>query len=613
MCGCYCFRCVAAHSSFLYCLTAASALKRRDKHNQILQMAERRAKRSGEPSEHVPLTSAEPSEQRGHAVAGGTGVNEPAPRGVVLSDHQVSTILEGLFEISDAMSNFKDTMTYIFGGRVDGFNALRNEANNLLVGAYKSVFLAEWSCVAKDVVCVEGTLGMSVRARRVSHLWSEKQVNAPYDPSNLWEGDEVPRVYGKVVMMVLSSQRRWPYKCFGAPVGEGSAAPREHSLNCDVYVRRSSLRAWYIVKRELDTWTEDKCVRHPHAFVVIGTPGIGKSFATGSLLLYQLLHYSAEQLKVVAYFVDGAAYLFHKAHREVLHYEEGDKALRDVVRMAREGTKGCAIYDVGVENSGMEKLPHDWCAIVLASPGESNYEKWGSRRAGGTRYITIECYEEAEFRAVLTWERHVISSRNIELNNRNGTILEDWQMVKERIHMVGPVPRYVLGSEDLFEERASSMRTALKSLRYVDLDYFMWGLENNDEWVDENATHKVVMLLRTLPDESGDCRNHILSFHMWKELLTMMFGYLCRFTLRSGVLISSGEHCAVALESEGLRAFTVASVVNGIVTHLRYLPQERGADNSHTSVLTRAIAPGRMPSIIQYLSSVDRGLSLKPG
>nr|CCC94449.1 unnamed protein product [Trypanosoma congolense IL3000] len=617
MCVCYCFRCVAAHSSFLYCLTAASALKKKGKHNQIFQMAKRRVKRSRAPSGHVPRTSAEqPSEQRGHAVAGGRGVNEPLPQNAMAFLQHIERMINGMRNelngMRDELGGMRDELNGMrdeLGGRIDG---LRDEGKNVLVGVYESIFGAQWSYVVKDVVCVEGTLGMSVKTGEQPYCWSEEQFNVPYDPSNLWEGDKVPGVDEKLVMMVLSSQRKWPYKCFGPPAGEGSAAPIEHLLDCDVYVRRSNLRAWDIVKRELDAWMGDKCVRDPHAFVVIGTPGIGKSFGTGSLLLYQLLHYKSEKLKVVAYFVDGAAYLFHKAHREVVHYEEKGKALRDVVRMAGEGTKGCAIYDVGVDNSGMGRLPHDWCAIVLASPKKSNYEKWSSQRAGGTRHIIIDCYEEAEFRAVLSWERHVLSSKNIELKNRNDTILKDWEMVKERIHTVGPVPRYVLGSEDSFKGRASSMRNTLKSLRYADLENFLWKLESEDGWVDESATHKIVMLLRTLPGETGDCRNHIISFHMWKELLTMIFRYFCRTTLRSSVLISSEEHCAMTLEAEGLRAFTLANVVDGIVARLEYLPRKGKANDHHTSVLTRASALGRVPSTFQYFSSADRGLSLEP-
>ncbi|CCD15843.1 unnamed protein product, partial [Trypanosoma congolense IL3000] len=205
-------------------------------------------------------------------------------------------------------------------------------------GVYDSVFNARWSYVVRSDEYGEGTLGMGVL--RVSegeqpHLWSEaqadikpepdpdepwegdvvpgveegeqpsllseEQADVPYDPEEPWEGDEVPGVGGKLVMATLKSQKGWPYMLFNANKTQekGAESLTEYNAVCDAYIRRENLRVWHIVKKGLDEWLNG--VKEVHPFIVISTPGIGKSFATGSVLLYQMLHYKSEDLKVVAY------------------------------------------------------------------------------------------------------------------------------------------------------------------------------------------------------------------------------------------------------------------------------------------------------------------------
>ncbi|ORC87299.1 putative retrotransposon hot spot (RHS) protein, partial [Trypanosoma theileri] len=87
--------------------------------------------------------------------------------------------------------------------------------------------------------------------------------------------------------------------------------------------------------------------------VLIGTPGIGKSFAAGSFLLYQLLHYNAEKLPVVAYFIRGMAYLFEKKSDggKVTWYKKEEMAVSVVEDFFKQGKenkekRGYIIYDV---------------------------------------------------------------------------------------------------------------------------------------------------------------------------------------------------------------------------------------------------------------------------
>ncbi|CCD13255.1 unnamed protein product, partial [Trypanosoma congolense IL3000] len=169
-------------------------------------------------------------------------------------------------------------------------------------GAYDAVFNARWSYVVRSDEYDKKWLGMGVldvAPGEQPHLWSEAQADVPYDPKELWEGDEVPDVSGKLVMAVLSSERGWPYGFFQRNEMPDTSTLTEYDAACDAYIRRENLRVWHIVKKWLGMWMESGRVVRP--FIVIGTPGIGKSFATGSLLLYQLLHYPSDDLKVVAY------------------------------------------------------------------------------------------------------------------------------------------------------------------------------------------------------------------------------------------------------------------------------------------------------------------------
>ncbi|KAH9601007.1 Trypanosome RHS [Trypanosoma melophagium] len=102
--------------------------------------------------------------------------------------------------------------------------------------------------------------------------------------------------------MVLTSEIGWPYTKFSM------------KESCDIYVNKEVMRTCHKILKDLDEYFVDNvhAKKEPTPYVLIGTPGIGKSFAAGSFLLYQLLHYDAERLPVVAYFIHGGAYLFEK-------------------------------------------------------------------------------------------------------------------------------------------------------------------------------------------------------------------------------------------------------------------------------------------------------------
>ncbi|CCD12233.1 unnamed protein product, partial [Trypanosoma congolense IL3000] len=246
---------------------------------------------------------------------------------------------------SAAAANEVEDVDIHVRGKLNGalVNVRRNEETirvgnapsvKVIDGAYDSVFNARWSYVVMSDEYDKKWLGMGVV--RVSegeqpHLWSEAQADAPYDPEEPWGGDVVPGVSGKLVMAVLSSQKGWPYTLFNANTSKIVSADvlRKYKdvHNAHLHIRKENVRVWHIVKKGLDEWLTG--VKSVHPFLVIGTPGIGKSFATGSVLLYQLLHYEAEWLKVVAYFVREKAYIFHREDRRVVYYKKQQAAGRN--------------------------------------------------------------------------------------------------------------------------------------------------------------------------------------------------------------------------------------------------------------------------------------------
>ncbi|KAH8619997.1 putative retrotransposon hot spot protein 4 (RHS4) [Trypanosoma vivax] len=63
------------------------------------------------------------------------------------------------------------------------------------------------------------------------------------------------------------------------------------------------VRVWHVVEHQIRMWPNctHQCTNEP--YVLLGTPGIGKSLGCGSYLLYELLHYDAAEVPIVAYFV----------------------------------------------------------------------------------------------------------------------------------------------------------------------------------------------------------------------------------------------------------------------------------------------------------------------
>ncbi|CCD15550.1 unnamed protein product [Trypanosoma congolense IL3000] len=466
-------------------------------------------------------------------------------------------------------------------------------------GAYDAVFNARWSYVVMSDEYSGKWLGMGVldvAPGEQPHLWSEAQADVPYDPEEPWEGDEVPGVSGKLVMAVLSSERGWPYGNFQRNEMPDTSTLTEYDAACDAYIRRENLRVWHIVEKNIGEWLRDRGYVHP--FIVIGTPGIGKSFATGSLLLYQLLHYPSDDLKVVAYFVEGKAYIFHREERRVVYYEEQRVALRNVNDIIRRGVKGYIIFDISENSVHIGDLPYPWGIVLISSPNVKKYHEFTKRRQD-TLPIYMNCYEDAEFKAALVRERHwkVVNNR-IRFEDVN--LENDWKVLKKRIDMVGPLPRYVLAGQATYEKRVSEVETALRLMR-DELGYYMRVLDNPHEWYEDGTTHKLVKLVRCEVKGKFECRNRVTSIYVLKELARKLRAAHLKVNLTYHILCGALEKCACLLEELSLDIFTLREAVDTLVKHLEHLP--RGNEAKRESVLCQRGANGRVPTALSEFAS----------
>ncbi|RNE95665.1 retrotransposon hot spot (RHS) protein [Trypanosoma rangeli] len=119
-------------------------------------------------------------------------------------------------------------------------------------------------------------------------------------------------------LVVLTSEK-WPYALLQ---GGGS----------DYCVYSEVEQVWLIVEGDLaglfgtHGGANSASVRR----VLIGTPGFGKSVDACSCLLYQLLHYDAEQLHTVACFIGERAFLFDKTTKTVFFFGYSTSAMKSL-------------------------------------------------------------------------------------------------------------------------------------------------------------------------------------------------------------------------------------------------------------------------------------------
>ncbi|CCD21203.1 retrotransposon hot spot (RHS), putative [Trypanosoma vivax Y486] len=453
-------------------------------------------------------------------------------------------------------------------------------------GAFESVVNARWSHVLSGDA--SNLLGMRVVDGLPEYVWSYDEVN--HSPSPLEVGKQAPR-NGKLEIMVLSSKGGWPYTRFknetrsvdnNAGVGRGGVF--NASTSNAVYIRREVVRVWYIVKKAMRAWYVEGTLIHPKSFVVIGTPGIGKSFACGSFLLYQLLHYEGGLLDVVAYFIRDSAYVIHNARPgvpgRVVKYSDQRAAVLEINEMA-SCKRGFVIVDISRE---LEEPPRGlptkfWPTVVLTSPDKSHYNSWVKDREAIK--IIVNCDDERDLVAFVAWK--VLRGLPDKTKNNAGLWLDAEKKLKkqlkvldERIKTVGPLPRFMFCDDIQFEERETDVTTMLNEINENNKANYKDILCQQIDWQNNDVTHKLVKIVRVRdkPKGADTFRCRALSFPIFSRIHHLMLMYLKRDAAAKMLIMSPEATVASLFEEYSFYALLQKEVLYPVSYMMKYLRRE---------------------------------------
>ncbi|ORC84453.1 retrotransposon hot spot (RHS) protein [Trypanosoma theileri] len=385
---------------------------------------------------------------------------------------------------------YKKRIPFMARGKLDGALNIAKEkgfvsqdATPLVIeGVYESVYNATWHYV--QGVGGRG-FGMRVKKGHPPQPWTDGEVLCcPILPFSEKSED------GRLEMMVLTSEKGWPCTEFSM------------RRSCDIYVNREVMRVWHKILKNLD-----ECFgKRVHAgkelipYVLIGTPGIGKSFAAGSFLLYQLLHYNAKELPVIAYFIRGGAYLFENDSEggKVTWYENEEMAVSVVENFFKQGKenkekRGYIIYDVDEESRGPPKRlpPSGWGMIVITPPNAEKYKGWKNQK--GAEWIVLDCPFLIDIKAMCTWEKR----------NQSDEFEYYWEKIKERVNDIGPLPRYIFDG-NAYEERCSEVESALRGISKSNVSEYEKIMKLKGEWNDQSPSHKLLKICRQIDEDDRD-------------------------------------------------------------------------------------------------------------
>ncbi|KAF8290039.1 putative retrotransposon hot spot (RHS) protein, partial [Trypanosoma cruzi] len=418
-----------------------------------------------------------------------------------------------------------------------------------LEGYYESVYNARWHHVV-EVPGGEGT-GMEVKEGKPPQSWTYKKAD------NAIEKDDAVQQSGAAppVLMVLTSDKKWPYTWAGS----------EHIRDC--CVNSEVERVWQIVRNDLTEWFSSHGVTDfsPEKRVLIGTPGIGKSMNAGSYLLYQLLHYDAEKLPMVAYIIKNSVYLFDKTKQTVSDFRS-EAAFVDLLKyLTRCEVKGYIIYDVSEQGKGPHVgLPFAlWGMIVVTSPNVNNFKGWMSQN--GAMGIVMDCPDESDVKAMCVWKK-----RN-EQGEQNGYC----KQVKERMDEVGPILRVIFNAKS-FNSRKTVIDEVINVIDSSNAKHYV-GVMSDKLWEAVNPSHKLVQIVRVrkdLPTEKylNSPASRAIANKIYIHLSTKMhFMEIFKLLMHPDVILLS-----IVLEMSGTVTFMCRGAVNIIIGKLKELNPPEG-------------------------------------
>ncbi|PWU83137.1 putative retrotransposon hot spot (RHS) protein [Trypanosoma cruzi] len=278
-----------------------------------------------------------------------------------LYEKGVDNLLKWSLATAEVKANVHNlTKHFLDAAFIELMSSMTMSAPIKLEGCYESVYNARWSHVV-EVPGGEGT-GIYVREGKPPQQWTYKKVGDTLEKDDAVEQSGA----ASLRLLVLTSDKGWPYSWNL----KGAESTRDCYVNCEVE------RVWQVVKGGLTEWFNSLPGAYfkPKRRLLIGTPGIGKSMAAGSYLLYQLLHCDVEQLQMVVYFIGSQSFLFDKTSRTVSTYM-GDSSNASFVRsLSDRGVKGYIIHDLAEPDDAPsgDLPPRGWGMVLVSPPFESN-------------------------------------------------------------------------------------------------------------------------------------------------------------------------------------------------------------------------------------------------
>nr|AAL14358.1 RHS1 [Trypanosoma brucei] len=458
-------------------------------------------------------------------------------------------------------------------GRLDGALAAAKEARERaaqtaggaveLKGLYESVYNATWGYVESGHR--EEPLGMKVFDGRPLHMWTKEEVYVSHTPETMCK--PLPRD-GNLEIAVLTSQMGWPYTSCKANPNDYDINDKkgvEYVFNSDVYIRRETLRVWHKVEERLNKWLMGEVTVNPMFHVLIGTPGIGKSFSVGSLLLYKLLHYEASQLQIIIYVVEGEAYVFRKPKGDragyvtfYSNYKSAFTAVKQIIGESSGGEdiKGYVIFDVDKDHPAPVKPPADCAGIALSSPDVRQFHEWSKQNGATHIYINCDTLKDLEAIHISRWGK-IAPAYKWSPPVVKEKIESEWQEIQARIRIVGPLLRHIVDSF-WYKRQRELIREVIGKMRDDDMNDYAKIFQNAGMWQTDEVSHKLVRAVRVVDGDplcdAYRCRP--LSSYTGQAILDFLRPWRTKkYALISGML-SNRALAAYMFENSGIEALS---------------------------------------------------------
>ncbi|AAQ15533.1 retrotransposon hot spot (RHS) protein, putative [Trypanosoma brucei brucei TREU927] len=461
-----------------------------------------------------------------------------------------------------------------------------------LEGVYESIYNAKWSYVMSGYN--EEPLGMKVFDGKPQCIWTEAEVDITPDPANV--DAEIEERPDGLEIFVLTSEKGWPYNGFALDDAEICLENFKH-----VYIRREIMRVWYIIQRGLQgRWVEKAEITPRH--IVIGTPGIGKSYGVGSFLLHSLLHFNDGMLDVVAYFVGKIAYLIYNKKPgeggKVEQYEDVKAAVRVIAALVFKKKKGHIIVDICKNaQTPPDGLPvHAWGVTLLTSPDEAHFHHWSKdKRDVG---IIINCDDVRDMKAFVAWTKLSVASGYAALDEEaQARIVEElkneWETIKSRINVVGPVPRCVYNSAG-YTKRVSQAKKMITSINGDNKSHYEDIMGKIADWRNDKVTHRLVKIVRVRDagESVDEYRCRPLSVCIGNAIFFKLLAIDVEKMAIRQVTMSDESAAANVFESRALLSLLFPRVFKVIADNLKYL--RRGGEIADRRSILNDMAPQQL-------------------